>query len=93
MGWQSVRLSYEDKAKLKELAEKSGMTISEIIREMIRNGYERQALTEALRDIRAIAGGLAAHKGGSGKSEDIAEIRRIVTLIARAMPSVAKHVS
>jgi len=90
MGWQSVRLSPEDKAKLEELAEKSGMTISEIIREMIRNGYERQAVTNALQEIRAIAGSLAA--GGNGKGEDVAEIRRIVTLIAKAMPSVAKHV-
>ncbi len=92
MGWQSVRLSREDKAMLEELAEKNGMTISEIIRDMIRTGYERQFVAEALREIRTAAGILAAHRGGNGHGEDIAEIRRIVTLIARAMPAVAKHV-
>jgi predicted DNA-binding protein len=92
MGWQSVRLSPEDKAKLEELAEKNGMTVSEIIREMIRTGYERHAVAGALQEIRAAVGKLTAHKGGNGNNEDIPEIRRIVTLIARAMPSVAKYV-
>jgi predicted DNA-binding ribbon-helix-helix protein len=89
----TIRLSREDGKKLEEITDQHGMTISDLIRDLIRNGYERQALTEALREIRTIAGGLAAHRGGIGKSEDIAEIRRIVTLIAKAMPSVAKHVS
>ncbi len=92
MGWQSVRLSREDKAKLEDLAEKSGMTISEIIREMIRTGYERHTVAGALQEIRTAASKMANHKDGNAQSEDIAEIRRIVTLIARAMPSVAKHV-
>jgi predicted DNA-binding protein len=92
MGWQSLRLSREDKARLEEMAEKSGMTMSEVIREMIRTGYERQAASEALREIRTLAGRLAEHKDGKNHGEDIAEIRRIVTLIARAMPSVAKHI-
>ncbi|MHB8843329.1 MAG: ribbon-helix-helix protein, CopG family [Nitrospirota bacterium] len=89
----TIRLSREDGNKLEEITDQHGMTISDLIRDLIRNGYERQTLTEALRDIRAIAGGMAANKGMTGKSEDIAEILRIVTLIARAMPSVAKHVS
>ncbi len=92
MRWQSVRLSREDKAKLEELAEKKGLTISEIIREMIRTGYERHAIADGLQEIRAAVGEMAAHKGGNAPSEDIAEIRRIVTLIARAMPSVARHI-
>ncbi len=92
MRWQSVRLSQEDKAKLEELAEKSGMTISEIIREMIRTGYERQSVAEVLQEIRAAAGKMSVRKDGNAQSKDIAEIRRIVTMIARAMPAVAKHV-
>jgi predicted DNA-binding ribbon-helix-helix protein len=86
----TIRLSREDEKKLEEITDQHGMTISDLIRDLIRNGYERQALTETLREIRTIAGSLAA--GGNGKSEDIAEILRIVTLIAKAMPSVAKHV-
>lgn len=89
----TIRLSREDGKKLEEITDQHGMTISDLIRDLIRNGYERQALTEALREIGTIAGDLAAHRGMTGKSEDIAEIRRIVTLIAKAMPSVARHVS
>ena len=92
MVWQSVRLSREDKARLKDLAEKNNMTVSEIIRDMIRNGDKQNAVASALQDVRAVVGKLAAHKGGNGNDEDIGEIRRIVTLIARAMPSVARQV-
>jgi len=44
------------------------------------------------KEIKIVVGGLAVHKGGNGNNEDTAEIRRIVTLIARAMPSVARQV-
>jgi predicted DNA-binding protein len=92
MVWQSVRLSREDKARLKELAEKNGMNVSEIIREMIRNGDKQHAVASALQEVRAAVGKLAAQKSANGSNEDIAEIRRIVTLIARAMPAVARQV-
>jgi hypothetical protein len=68
------------------------MTVSDIIREMIRTGYERHAVADALQELRSAAGKMADHKGGNAHAEDITEIRRIVTLIAKAMPSVAKHV-
>ena len=92
MEWQTFRLSREDKAKLKTQADKAGMTVSEIMRDMIRNGHEKHAVQGVLEEIRANVKNVAAHRGGTGHNEDLAEIRRIVTLIARAMPSVAKHV-
>ena len=92
MEWQTFRLSREDKAKLKEMAEKAGMTVSEIMRDMIRKGNENRAVYGALEEIRALVKNLAVHNGGTGHNKDLAEIRRIVTLMARAMPAVAKHV-
>ena len=47
--WKSFRLSKEDNQKLEEMAERHGMNASELIREMIRNGYERHAVSVALR--------------------------------------------
>ncbi len=88
----SLRLPHDDMKKLEELAEKNATTASEIIRELIRNGYERHSASTALEEIRAAMKSLAGQKGERGSTEDIAEIRRIVTLIARAMPAVAKHV-
>lgn len=84
-----VRLSQKDKQKLEELAKRRGMTASDIIRDMIRTGHDHQSVADALQDLRVVAGSLAAHKG-SNNNGDITEIRRIVTLIAMAMPSVAK---
>ncbi len=88
----SVRLSREDERRLEEMADKRNMTPSDLVREMIRTGYDHQVVSQALKEIRAAAGSLAAQERGSGGTHDVAEIRRIVTLIARAMPSVAKHV-
>ncbi len=90
--WKSFRLSKEDRQKLEEIAERRGMSTSELMREMIRNGYDKHAFSVALEEIRAAINGIAAQKGDSPGNEDLAEIRRIVTLIAMAMPSVAKHV-
>jgi predicted DNA-binding protein len=90
--WKSFRLSNEDSQKLEELTARRGMNASEIIRELIRNGYERHAASVTLDEIKATIKSMAAQKGGSGSSEDLTEIRRIVTLIAMAMPAVAKHV-
>jgi hypothetical protein len=92
MAFLGVKLTNQDKRILEELAENSGMTVSEFIRYMIRAGHERQAVADALQEIRAAVGKMAAQKGGIGQSEDIAEIRRIVTLMAKAMPAVAKFV-
>jgi predicted DNA-binding protein len=92
MEWQTFRLSREDKAKLKAMADKAGMTVSEIMRDMIRTGNENRAVHAALEEIRALVRNMAVQKGGTGHNEDLSEIRRIVTLMARAMPAVAKHV-
>ena len=85
-----VRLSQKDKQKLEELAKRRVMTASDIIRDMIRTAHDRQAVTDALQELRAVAVSLTGAKGGNG-SNDTAEILRIVTLIGNAMPSVAKQ--
>ncbi len=92
MEWQTFRLSREDKAKLRAMADKAGMTVSEIMRDMIRSGNENRSVHAALEEIRALVKNMTVQKGGTGHNEDLAEIRRIVTLMARAMPAVAKHV-
>jgi hypothetical protein len=91
MGFLGVKLTDEEKRNLEELAGNRGMTVSDVIRDMIRNDDSRRTLTEALQEIKTLVGNLAAQRGSSN-DKDIAEIRRIVTLIARAMPSVARHV-
>ncbi len=88
----SVRLSKADEQRLEELAEKRGMTLSDLVRDMIRTGYDRQAVYEALKEVKTAAARLAAHEQSRGGREDVAEIRRIVTLIGKSMPSVSKQI-
>lgn len=87
----SVRLSHEDAQKLEGMAVRRGITPSDLVRDMIRVGYNHETVTEALKEIKVVIGCLAAHKGENNESGDISEIRRIVTLIGMAMPSVAKQ--
>ncbi len=82
----SVRLRDHDKQKLNELETKLGKNTTEVIRDLIQIGYEREAVNKALGEIRAALAGLAAHK----LNTDIADIKRIVTLIGRAMPAISK---
>lgn len=89
----TIRLSREDGQKLDAIADQYGMTISDLVRELIRNGYERHTSSVTLEEIKAAINSMAAQKGGNSSSEDLAEIRRIVTLIAMAMPSVARQLS
>jgi hypothetical protein len=89
----NARLTDEENRKVEEMADKRGMTVSDVIRDLIRAGYDQNAVMSALTEIRAAAGQLAAQRNGNSNSADVAEIRRLVTLIASAMPSVAKHVS
>ena len=92
MAFVGVKMTNDEKQKLHKLAEKSGMTISDWIRDTIRNDHQRQTISEALDQLKLVAGDVSSQGGGSGNREDITEIRRIVTLIARAMPSVARNV-
>ncbi len=91
MAFLGVKVTDEEKRKIEELAGKRGMTVSDLIRDMIRNDDGRRTLTDVLQEIKTIVGNLAVHHGGTN-DKDIAEIRRIVTLMARAMPAVSKYV-
>ncbi len=92
MAFVGVKMTNDEKQKLHELAEKSGMTISDWIRSVIRNDHQRQSISEIIDQLKLVTGTLSPQRGGTVSSEDIAEIRRIVTLIGMAMPSVAKHI-
>ncbi len=84
----SVRLRDHDKQKLNELETKLGKNTTEVIRDLIQIGYEREAVNKALGEIRAALANLAAHN----LNAEIADIKRIVTLIGRAMPAIARSV-
>ncbi len=84
----SVRLRDHDKQKLNELETKLGKNTTEVIRDLIQIGYEREAVNKTLVEIRAALAGLATHK----LNNDISDIKRIVTLIGRAMPAIARSV-
>ncbi len=83
-----VRLRDHDKQKLNELETKLGKNTTEVIRDLIQIGYEREAVNKALGEIRAALKSLAAHN----LNAEIADIKRIVTLIGRAMPAIARSV-
>ncbi len=92
MAFVGVKMTDDEKQKLEKMAERSGMTISDLVRDMIRNDHQRQTISEALDQLKSVAGTISSQRAVNGNNEDISEIRRIVTLIARAMPSVAKHI-
>lgn len=89
---RSIRLSKKDEQELERMAEQESMTVSDVIRDMIRKRRNGLILVEALREIKTMVQRLEPIRGGNGPVDDIAEIKRIVTLIARAMPAIAKHV-
>jgi hypothetical protein len=80
-----VRLSDEEYADIEVEASQRGVTVSDVIRNML---YASKSLKDVKDEIRLAL----AQKTGDGGLNDTAEIKRIVTLIARAMPAVAKYV-
>ncbi len=84
-----VRLREEDKKKLEEMSDKLGKNTTEIIRELIQTGYDRQYLTDTLNEIKTVIATMADRETVA----DIAEIKRVVMLIGKAMPAVSKHIS
>ena len=86
MAWASFRLTPEDRKKLDALAEKKGMTISEIIRDLIRNGYEQIAISSATEKIDKLLLDV-------GKlQKDTSRTLQIVYIIGHANPSTYKLV-
>ena len=81
----TVRLSEEEYENLEKLAAQRGATISEVIRNML---YASKTLSDMRDELR----GLLLKKIGESNYEEIAEIKRIVTLIGRAMPAVARSI-
>ncbi len=87
MAWASFRLTPEDRKKLDALAEKKGMTISEIIRDLIRNGYEQIAISSATEKIDKLLIDLAKLQ------RDTSRTLQVVSIIGRANPTTYKQVA
>ncbi len=85
-----IRLREEDRKRLEELTARLGKNTTEVIRDLIQADYDRQAVSDTLKEIKAVLTNIAAQKTTSA---DVAEIKRIVTLIGRAMPAVSKHLT
>ena len=88
--WKSFRLSNEEREKLEEMATHRGMTISDVIRDMIRQGHQQHILTAVLEDLRKQhsqeiaqlrAEVQSRHKGTTGGNEDLTEIKRLLSAI------------
>jgi hypothetical protein len=91
MAFVGVKMTDDEKRKLEKMAEVSGMTISDLIRDLIRNDHVRRSILEALDQLKSVAGTVSSPKVEKVSQEDISEIRRIVTLIGMAMPSVSRQ--
>ncbi len=85
MGWASFRLSQEDRKKLDAMAEKKGMTVSELFRDMIRNGYEQQVVSTATQNLDKLSNDVAKLQ------TDLSRTLHIVTLLGEAFPYTAKR--
>ncbi len=86
MMWKSFRLTKEDKEKLEEMAGQRGMTLSDLIRDSIRNSYQQHVIVNALQEVRNYFAQEIAQlreevrspqKGDAGGTRE-AEIKRIV---------------
>jgi hypothetical protein len=78
-------LTHEDRKKLDAMAEKKSMTVSELIRDMIRNSYEQLAVSDATQKLDKLSNDLAKLQ------KDAARTLQIVTLLGEASPFVSKH--
>lgn len=92
----SVRLSDEEYRNLERLAkELGGATVSDVMRDMLCAHYTRLSVATAIAELRSdIVGAIkdqSGQKNGNGKNGDLAEVQRIVTIIARTMPAAAKQ--
>jgi hypothetical protein len=87
MAWASFRLTPEDRKKLDALAEKKGMTISEIIRDLIRNGYEQIAISSATEKIDKLLIDLAKLQ------RDTSRTLQILSILGHANPTTYKQVA
>lgn len=85
MGWASFRLTPEDKKKLDAMAEKKGMTVSELIRDMIRNGFEQFEVSTATQKLDKLSNEITKLQ------KDLSRTLHIVSLIGHASPIVSKQ--
>ena len=85
-----IRLREEDRIKLEEMTNVQGKNTTEVIRDLIQIGYDRQAVSSTLKEIQAVLDTIA---GQNSATTELAEIKRVVLLIGKAMPAVSKHIS
>lgn len=90
------RVSEDLYRNLVQFAEAEGCTISDVARNIITGHVRNEDIIRALQEMRKglsqeIAKVREVHGDGAGNG-DLSEVKRIVTLIAMAMPSVARQV-
>lgn len=85
-----IRLREEDRIKLEEMTDSQGKNTTEVIRDLIQIGYDRQAISSTLKEIQAVLDTIA---GQNSATTELAEIKRVVLLIGKAMPAVSKHIA
>jgi hypothetical protein len=96
MAFLGVKLTDKDQKILEERALKRGKTLSDYIRDLIRNDHEKDSIAEVLQEIKnhhlqeiaalreefkIISAGLNASGGGNEHTRELQEIKRIVTLL------------
>jgi metal-responsive CopG/Arc/MetJ family transcriptional regulator len=85
MTFLGVKLTSEDRKKLDAMAEKKGMTVSELIRDMIRNSYEQLAVSDATQKMDKLSNDLEKLQ------KDATRTLHIVTLLGQASPFVSRQ--
>jgi hypothetical protein len=96
MPFLGVKLTEQDQKILEERAMSSGKTLSDCIRDLIRNDQEKKLLSELLQEIKnhhsreiaalreefkSIKAGLNAPGGGNEQTRELQEIKRILTVL------------
>ena len=81
----TLRLSKEDGQRVKDEAREHGMTVSGLIRDMIRNSYEQMAVSDATHKIDKLSNDLTKLQ------KDAARTLQIVTLLGQASPLVSRQ--
>lgn len=86
-----IRLRDQDKQKLDELEAKLGKNTTEVIRDLIQIGHEREAMKDSLNEMKAALTSLANHQ--KSMAADLAKIKQVVVLLGKASPFVSRQLS
>ena len=86
-----IRLRDQDKQKLDELETKFGKNTTEVIRDLIQIGHDREALKDSLGEMKAALTSLSNHQ--KSMAADLAQIKQVVFQLGKASPFVSRQLS